>query len=674
MNLDAYARFLIDLIGWTLVAAVAYLLLFRGLRSLSGRTRTEADNIVLRTIRLPLIVAIIAYGMVSALRELDLPPIVAGFIRDTYVVILIAAGTFLAWRILKEVIIRWLAFRSSETEGRLDDLIVPLISTVGPLVFFIVGAVSILQYLGVNVALLAAGVGITGLIVGLAFQDALTNLFSGIYLMVDPSFLENDLIRLEDGKVFSVERVGLRTTRLYDMDTHAQIFVPNNSLITGKITNITKPTIEMKAKMNVTVPASTKPAQATQILHEVMASHRNVLGQPRAKMLVLSKRIADLCGYEGERGATLAAAVTALEEWQASDAGTEQAQTQLMQVRRDINDCLAAAQEAIKHIPSMRAPREDVDRLRNALGAEGKTAEVEEIDQARIARINRAYQVFKTHLSADEAGTLDSVIARLTDLDRTEFELEHSIDHAEQAREADLDRLLATLVWSGDRVAEDMAAQGRTNQAARISLWVRNMAVLYAEVEVQESVDGLDKELDSLIHWLGEMEAGGITKAERARIRALFGGWGGLRQLERRRVNELRRRIYRWLEWKEKDVVSPDEYDRLRNSWERRLRILGRKLPDTGPDDEESLDTQLVQTRAWLHSINFMEQTEDWKLPAVVLLSYDSNKMDYRLTYYIDDIKMQHFNRQNYVLSALLMDLFETSERQGLEQPEAREA
>lgn len=667
-------NFLIELVVWSIIALVVYLLLFQWLPVLLGRTRFEADNVVLRTIRLPLFVAIIAYGAVHALRQLALDNAIISFIENAFAVTLIAATVFLIWRIIKEVILRWLVSRAAETESRVDDLVVPLLGTVGPLVFFLVGLVAILQYLGVNIAVLAASIGVAGLIIGLAFQDSLSNLFSGIYLMVDPAFLENDLIRLNGNDVYSVEKVGLRMTRLYDMENHALIFVPNSNLTKDKIANITKPTIDLKMKMDITMPCSTEPARANQLLYEIVTSDRHVLGAPQDKLAVLQRRLQALGYMEGERGSTLAAAITALEQWLTGDAGNGPAQNQLLAVRKEMSDHLSSAQAAMRLLPHQKLSHGDLDRLRAALHASDTGGETEEIDQRRMARIFRAFSVVKSRLSPEEVGPFESALNRLDELDRQENSLEAAIGQAERAREAELDRLLQTLVWTGDWVAEDMLRGGKPREAARVSLWVRNMAALFAEYEVQESVDGLDKELSNLIDWLGELEKGGLTKLERARVRALFGGWGGLHLLEKRRVGELRRRIARWVEWKEKDQLSQGEYNRLVAQWERKLRILSRKLPDTGTGDEETLDSALIATCRWLHSVNFIEQIEDWKLPIITLKSFDGSKLDYQLAFYIDDIKQQHFGRADYVTSGVLSDLYETCVREGIEAPVAKEA
>ena len=232
---------------------------------------------------------------------------------------------------------------------------------------------------------------------------------------------------------------------------------------------------------------------------------------------------------------------------------------------------------------------------------------------------------------------------------------------------------MSALVWSGDWLAEEMITRGHHDEAARVSLWVRTMASLYSEVEVQESVDGTDAEIDRLAQWVRELEMGGLTNAERARIRGLFGSWGGLNQLEVRRVTELRRRIKRWMEWKEKDTISDIEFENVLLQWDRKLRLLSKRIPDTGVNDEDALDTQLAATRKWIHSVNFMETIPEWKLPSITVRSFSGSEMVYNINFNVDDIKQQHFQRAAYVKSGILLDLYETCKREGIEGVTAKE-
>src|SRR5204862_2487658 len=69
--------------------------------------------------------------------------------------------------------------------------------------------------------------------------------------LIIPFFFESALHHL-DLHSFPTRRSYdlLRMTRMYDMDTHSLIFIPNKMLTSVKIINITKPTIDLKVKMD----------------------------------------------------------------------------------------------------------------------------------------------------------------------------------------------------------------------------------------------------------------------------------------------------------------------------------------------------------------------------------------------------------------------------------------
>ncbi len=666
--------FLITLAIWTAIAIVAYWLLFHVFRMLVGRIHGEADNVILRTVRLPLFVAIVAYGLVSALNQLRLDPAISDIINKIYVVVLIAAGFYLAWRIVKEVVLQWLSAHAQDTEMRVDDILVPLVSTVGPLVFFLVALIIILQYLGIDVALVAASIGVVGLVVGLAFQDTLSNIFSGIYLILDPPFYENDLIILPDGKIYSVHKVGLRMTQLYDMSNHSLIYTPNNQLSKDPIANITKPTVDFKVKVTIHTAFSAEPKRVCSLLKETLQSHRNILGDPAIKLQVLRKRIGEESKLAGQSSAPLYAALDALCQWESGHSGDDgQIHTRLLAVRKEMNTHLGEAHSAIKN----RRHNKDTDKALDALhdllggGIEPTVGEGMAMDESRMTQIKSALDHLSGALPAADLAPLARSCAALEELDRQENALESILEHSAQSQEQELDRLLDAVCAAASKVSDALQSQGFTNEAARVTLWAGNLAVQYVEQEVIASIADLDKELGGLVAWLRELEAGGLTKEERARVRGLFGKWGGILMVEKRRIGDLSRRLLRWVEWKEKDTLHEGEYAQLVASWERRLRLLSRKLVESRMSDEESLDTQLASALNWLHSVNFWEPLADWKLPGAGLGDIVNDTLEFNLGFYVDDIKLEHFGRKGRVTGDVLNDVYEVLRREKIEMPTA---
>ncbi|UOX33566.1 mechanosensitive ion channel family protein [Flavobacterium sediminilitoris] len=82
---------------------------------------------------------------------------------------------------------------------------------------------------------LLAGAGVTTLIAGFASQQALSNIVSGVFILIFKPFRINDLIEFQ-GKKGKVLEVNLHDTVLLD-EFENKIIIPNSILSNGIITN-----------------------------------------------------------------------------------------------------------------------------------------------------------------------------------------------------------------------------------------------------------------------------------------------------------------------------------------------------------------------------------------------------------------------------------------------------
>lgn len=671
---DRLLRIVFTFALWTVIAAAAYWLLFPLGRLLVSSTRTEFDNLVLRTVRMPIFVSIVAYGLVSALEEIPLGPDFSLLLRRLYAVVVVAVVFYLAWRIVREFLLRWLASRAAESESNVDDLMVPLVNTLGPLVFFLVALAFMLQALDVNIGVLLASIGAVSLIIGLAFQDTLGNLFSGVYLMIDPPFREDDLIILPENKIYRVEKVGLRMTQLYDMTNHALIYMPNNVLTRSSIANITKPTVDMRTITQIRTTMDADPARVRALLREIVQSHRNVLHVPEKKLSVLRKRINKIALLSGASSTVLVMAHSALEEWWHGHTATnDDIYSNLLKVRTQLTQCLIDAQIALSELQTRGEAQRDVEQLRTILAgvdASGRAMGGQQTD--RIAEIDVAWQGLSNTLSRAKLEPLRAALNSIEELHVQSEALEQELLAHEKRAMEELDGLLGRLVDAGNVVAEALHIKGFYKESSRIKLWVQNVAVVYAEMEMLDSIEGLNAELEGLIQWLRSLEVGGLTRQERLRIRGLFTQWGGMQAMCERRLSELRPRVLRYTQWKEEDVLPPSEYKTLVAQWERKLRLLSVRLLSLPAGDEELLDNYLESLKRWINSNRFHEPFEDWKVPGASFKGFGDYFYFYNMSYYIDDIKLESFERQSKVTNDLMMDIYEVFQREGIQIPVPR--
>ncbi len=103
-------------------------------------------------------------------------------------------------------------------------------ATKGTLI--LLGAVTALGTMGINVSALVAGLGLTGFALGFALRDALANLLAGALIVIYHPFQIGDRISVS-GSEGTVDEINLRYTVLLGDE---QVFlIPNSILFTNTI-------------------------------------------------------------------------------------------------------------------------------------------------------------------------------------------------------------------------------------------------------------------------------------------------------------------------------------------------------------------------------------------------------------------------------------------------------
>lgn len=119
----------------------------------------------------------------------------------------------------------------------LDATLAKIIRFAIKLVLYFVTAMIVIDTLGVSVTSLLAAFSVIGLAASLAVQDSLSNLASGIMLLVTKPFKLGDFVEA-DGVDGTVTLIGLIHTHITTIDNKV-IYVPNSKIISGKIVNYT---------------------------------------------------------------------------------------------------------------------------------------------------------------------------------------------------------------------------------------------------------------------------------------------------------------------------------------------------------------------------------------------------------------------------------------------------
>lgn len=526
---------------WIAAAALTRVVIFAFLRWLTRQTETDIDDVIMDATDPPLFALILLLGMRASLGELGLHAGWVDRLAGWLVVGVIAVVTYWVWQLTREVVLYYGQRLAEQSESSLDDVLLPIMNHLAPVVIFIGGAAVALQYLGVDLSALLVAIGGASFVLAFALQDILSNIFSGLSLVVDTPFGYHDLIQLGDGTLCEVRRIGLRVTELYNVNSHSVIYMPNAQLANERLVNITRPSPDLIDSLEVTVGAESDVARVTGILHGV------VYGHP------------DLLGPVGEKLAHLDAFVL-LESGDAK--------------RRNGCERLKLEAELDRRLVALSLEFDRLVRLIRKLERGG-------LDQGERQEIAAAFQPIMRGIGLREA-TVRGARGKPQEV----IEYNHESDSV----------IGATRAW--------------------VTLWASDPDLNGDE----------DSRLEAAGLWGEALEE--IANDQQLLVRQ----WNRRTQLLIHRVTRLRAKI-----------ADPRGV-------------------------EQRLDDMVRGLQRWIRE-NYKEPTPDWKSPDVNFTNFSEAGLSFSLKFFIDDIELEHFERQERVERELRAEILRRFREAGIQIP-----
>ena len=149
----------------------------------------------------------------------------------------------------------------------------------------IVVVIAALQKMGVPTTSLLAMLGAAGLAIGLALKDSLSNIASGIMLIVQRPFKAGDAVRV-GGVEGVVEQVRIFTTRMRTYQNEL-IVLPNSEITTKPIVNLTHKPLR-RADIAIGIGYNERVDQARDVLLGAAKANASVLRKPASDVIVAS--------------------------------------------------------------------------------------------------------------------------------------------------------------------------------------------------------------------------------------------------------------------------------------------------------------------------------------------------------------------------------------------------
>jgi MscS family membrane protein len=244
-------------------------------RRLAGTSRTMlavACAALARTMRFVSFVV----GLDVGLQFLLLKDPVADLAASTGSVLLAVAVGYMAYSLV-DVADHWLRRLSAGRSSKLDEMLVPIVTTSLRVTIVILVLVQLATILSEKpVTSVIAGLGVGGLAIGLAAQDTIKNFFGSLMIFSDRPFELGEEIKVGDIGG-TVEAVGFRSTRFRTADGFL-VTIPNGDLAGKTIVNISKRSTlgrQFNLALAADLPAE-KVERAVAIVREILHDHEGL--------------------------------------------------------------------------------------------------------------------------------------------------------------------------------------------------------------------------------------------------------------------------------------------------------------------------------------------------------------------------------------------------------------
>jgi len=181
-------------------------------------------------------------------------------------------------------LVGWLAIRLIDRAARKalaktgrKKLLVNFIVSVITKTCWALLAVTVLSKLGVDAGPLVAGLGVTGFILGFAFQESLGNLASGMMIAINEPFKVGDFVEAA-GKSGSIVEVNMMATVMATAD-NKRVVLPNKSVWGGPIVNYSAMATR-RVDLQVGIAYGADIERALSVIREAVLSVPGVLAEP----------------------------------------------------------------------------------------------------------------------------------------------------------------------------------------------------------------------------------------------------------------------------------------------------------------------------------------------------------------------------------------------------------
>lgn len=223
MTLDELIYFSIFVASGIIVGVLFQRLITPMIKRIVSRTKWLADDLIIDSTSRWVIPWFIALGVYLGWQRVEMLPKYHLWLERAIFVFYTFSITWILARVLSGMT------RIKSNDSQAAAVSSSIISNIIKVIVYCIGILVVLQFFGISITPILAGLGVGGLAVALALQDTLSNLFAGIQIISTKKMNTGDFVRLESGQEGFIEDISWRYTTIKTGDNNI-IIIPNSKL------------------------------------------------------------------------------------------------------------------------------------------------------------------------------------------------------------------------------------------------------------------------------------------------------------------------------------------------------------------------------------------------------------------------------------------------------------
>ena len=171
-------------------------------------------------------------------------------------------------------------FSKTKVDGSIVSFIFSIAKAAIALLFFFL----VLRAFNIDPTSIAAIAGASGIAIGFALKDTLSNLASGVMLLVNKPFKQNDFVMI-GGFSGSVKKITITTTELLTGD-NVTVIIPNNKIVLNEVVNYSSQPVR-RVDLAVSVGYQYDVDMVLDVLFKAIGTEPLILENPKSDIQVV---------------------------------------------------------------------------------------------------------------------------------------------------------------------------------------------------------------------------------------------------------------------------------------------------------------------------------------------------------------------------------------------------